>query len=51
MVTCKELTGSTSEKDSIKEDYDKAIAEAKRINAIEKEAQEFPEDSWLNARY
>lgn len=49
-VTCEEITGSTSKKESLKADYDLVIAEAKRSNAFEKEAQEFPEDEWLAAR-
>lgn len=48
--TCKEITGSTSAKESAKEDFDTAIAEAKKSGAIEKEAQESPQDSWITAR-
>ncbi len=47
---CEEITQSTSKKGGIAADYDFEIAEAKRTGAIEKAAQEFPEDSWLNAR-
>jgi hypothetical protein len=50
MQTCEKITGSTSKKESVKEDYKDAIAEARRVGAIEKSAQEFPEDSWVNAR-
>lgn len=50
LQTCEEITGSTSKKAKIQEDYDFAIAEAKRMGAIEKPAQEFPEDDWVNAR-
>ncbi len=50
MVCCKEITGSHSNAAGVKIDYDDAIAEAKKSNAIEKEAQEFPEDEWLLAR-
>lgn len=50
MEICKQVTGSTSAKAQAKIDYDDAIAEARRIGAIEKAAQEFPEDTWLNAR-
>ena len=50
MVCCKEITGSHSNAAGIKIDYEDAIAEARRANALEKEAQEFPEDSWLAAR-
>lgn len=49
-VCCKEITGSSAAKDSLKEDYDTAIAEAKRIGFIEKEAQAETEDDWLLAR-
>lgn len=49
-VCCKEITGSESAKGSIREDYDAAIAEARRTGAFEKEAQEFPEDDWVLAR-
>ena len=47
---CEDVTGSTSKKESIKDDFDAAIAEARRTGAIEKQAQAFPEDSWLAAR-
>jgi len=50
LETAHEITGSTSKKDSIARDYTDAIAEARRVGAIEKPAEEFPEDSWLNAR-
>ena len=47
---CEEITQSTSRKESIKDDYEKAIAEARRLGAIEKPAMEFVEDDWLAAR-
>ena len=50
LVTCEEITQSTSRKESIKDDYEKAIAEARRLGAIEKPAMEFVEDDWLAAR-
>lgn len=46
----KEITDNTSDKESVKDDYKTDIAEARRVGAIEKEAQEFPEDPWLAAR-
>jgi len=46
----REIADSTGDKESLREDYKTDIAEAKRVGAIEKEAQEFPEDSWLAAR-
>lgn len=50
LETCEEITQSTAKKESIKDDYKADIAEAKNIGAIEKEAQQFPEDEWLAAR-
>ena len=50
MVCCKEITGSHSNAVGVKKDYEDAIAEAKRTDALEKEAQEFPEDEWLAVR-
>ncbi len=47
---CKEITGSTSAQDRCNDDYKVAIAEATRVGALEKDAQEFVEDDWLNAR-
>lgn len=47
---CEEITQSSSKKDRAQYDYDQAIAEAKRVGAIEKQAQEAPEDPWLQAR-
>ena len=49
--TCEEITGSTSKQQRLDAAYDQAIAEAKRVGAIEKPAQDFPEDDWLAARY
>ncbi len=48
--TCHEITQSASKKAAIKGDFDEAIAEAMRLGAIEKPAQEAPEDSWISAR-
>jgi hypothetical protein len=47
---CKEITGSTSAVEDMKAQYDDAINEAKRIDAFEKPAEEFPEDEWVLAR-
>lgn len=46
---CEEITQSPSKMEGIKRQYDEDIAEAKRIGAIEKPAQDFPEDPWLTA--
>ena len=43
---CKQITDSTVDKESLKDDFAEAIADAKQVQAIEKEAQEFPEDDW-----
>lgn len=50
LETCEEITQSTSKKAGLQKDYDECIAEAKREGAIEKAAQDFPEDEWLSAR-
>lgn len=50
VACCKEIADSTSDKESLKEDYKDAIAEAKKWGAIEKGSQEFPEDDWITAR-
>ena len=50
LQTCKEVTGSDSAKDRVTKEYVFAIAQARQTSAIEKEAQEFPIDEWLNAR-
>jgi hypothetical protein len=47
---CEEITQSTSKIDSVQRQYSDAIAEAKRLGAIEKGAQDFPEDDWVMAR-
>lgn len=51
METCEEITQSSGKGEKAKADYKDDIAEAKRIGAIEKEAQPFMEDPWLTARY
>lgn len=47
---CEEITQSTSKIASVTEQYKDAIAEAKRLGAIEEAAREAPEDSWVLAR-
>lgn len=47
---CEDITGSTSKKESAKQDKLDAIDEGKRTGAIEKDAQEPPEDDWITAR-
>lgn len=51
LEVCETVTGSSSKKADAKEAYAAAIALAKRTNAFEQPAQEFPEDDWLLARY
>ncbi len=48
--TCEKITGSTGKRGEIKDEYKDAIAEARRLGAIEKPAQEAPEDSWILSR-
>ena len=51
MECCEEITDSSGKLEALSALYNDAISEAKRIGAIEKPAQEFPEDPWLTARY
>jgi hypothetical protein len=47
---CEEVTQSTSKQDRCEKNFAAAIDEARRVNAIEKGSEEFPEDDWLIAR-
>lgn len=47
---CEKLTQSNQKKEAAAQDYKRAISEAKRANAIEKIAEEPPEDTWLSVR-
>jgi hypothetical protein len=47
---CEELTQSNAKKDGLRADYDDAIKQAKRTNAIENVAAQPPEDSWITVR-
>jgi len=47
---CEEITQSNTKKQSIQQDYDDLIAEARRANAIEKPASKPPEDTWVTVR-
>lgn len=49
-VCCKEVTGSNDLKDRMKDDYRDAIAEARRLGAIEKPAQTILDSDWITAR-
>ena len=48
---CEEITQSNQKKADIEREYDKAKADAKRINAFEQAAPQEPEPPWLTARY
>jgi len=48
--TCDEITGSSSKKESLKDDYTFAINEAKRLGSIERAEKDPPEDEWVAAR-
>jgi hypothetical protein len=50
LETCEDVTGSTSKKESVKDDYGFAVAEAKRLGSIERAEQDHPDDEWLEAR-
>ena len=45
-----EITQSNTKKDVLKDDYKLVIADARRLNAIERVAQVSPEDSWITSR-
>ena len=47
METCKEVTGSTRDKESLKADFDDAMNQAKQAGAYEEEPQEPLLDDWL----
>jgi hypothetical protein len=47
---CEPITQSNTKKDSIKEDYKRARAEARLVNAFEQTTEDDPEDPWLAAR-
>jgi hypothetical protein len=48
--SCQEITQSNGKKQQIKADYKEAIAEARRVGAIEKPSQISADDDWLSAR-
>jgi hypothetical protein len=47
---CEQLTQSNTKRQLAQEEYKKAIAEARRTNAIESIAAEPPEDTWITVR-
>lgn len=47
---CEEITGSNTKKSAAMTDLNAAVSQAYAIEAIENEAQELPEDGWLDAR-
>lgn len=47
---CEELTQSNTKKADIKAEYEEAIMEARRTNAIQSLAQDPPTDAWVQAR-
>lgn len=48
--TCIEITGGGAKKAQARADRDEAISEGYRTGAIEKEAQDAPEDDWISVR-
>lgn len=48
---CEEITQSNQKKADIEREYDKAKADAKRINAFEQASPQEPEPPWVTARY
>lgn len=49
-ATCEEITQSNQKKESLMVMYRDLIADAKRVNAIERVALEMPEDIWITTR-
>lgn len=49
-AVCEELTQSNSKKESLLAEKKEVLREARRINAIEKIASQFPEDTWITVR-
>ena len=47
---CEEITQSNTKKDEAMKAYKEAIAEAKRANAMERNSQRPPEDTWVTVR-
>jgi len=47
---CEELTQSNTKKEGLRSDYEQAIRQAKRANAIENIAAEPPQDTWITVR-
>lgn len=48
---CEEITQSNAKLVAANDAYKEAIAEARRANAIEKQAEKPPEDTWVTCRY
>ncbi|NBN64129.1 hypothetical protein [Pannonibacter tanglangensis] len=49
-MCCGRITGSLSKVDRAVEAYRAALLDAKRANAFERNSEDLPEDSWLQAR-
>ena len=50
MELCETITQSNSKKQAAYQDYTRAIMEARKTNAIERPAQQPPEDEWVTVR-
>ncbi|WP_038855167.1 hypothetical protein [Bordetella trematum] len=48
---CETLTNSNSKKQMAADEYAVAVADARRMNAIERPAQAVSDDTWLESRY
>jgi hypothetical protein len=49
-ATCKKITGSNALKESLREDRKTILSDARRNNAYENVAQQFPDDSFITVR-
>lgn len=50
MEACETVTGSSSKRQALQQDYMMAVAEAKRANSIELPPQRINDDTWVYAR-
>lgn len=50
-TACEKITQSTTKQQKIAQDYKDALTEARRLDALESLPTQFPEDTWLLARY
>jgi len=50
MELCEEITQSNTKLQLLQDDYKRVLREARRVNAIERVAQDPPDDTWITVR-